>query len=337
MSQALLLPILAGLAAGGAVALIMVLLYVKRERASGEGIIKRARAEAEGLVASAVRDGSAAREKMVLDGRSEILKLREEIEKEAKQRRDEQARLERRIGERDRELEERARGLQQAERGVGDRDAALRRKEEELQGRIAEMDRLQKEELARLERLAGLSADEAKRELIARVEDEARSAAQALGREIREQAKRDAQKDARRIISMSIQRLAAESTAETTVAAVALPSDEMKGRIIGREGRNIRAFEQATGVDVIIDDTPDTVVISCFDPVRREVGRLALERLIADGRIHPGRIEEIVKKAKDDVDRGIVEAGEQAVYDIGIRGMHAELVKLVGRMKYRTL
>jgi ribonuclease Y len=135
---------------------------------------------------------------------------------------------------------------------------------------------------------------------------------------------------------MAIQRIAAEQTAESSVSAVVLPSDEMKGRIIGREGRNIRAFEAATGVDVIIDDTPDTVVVSCFEPVRREIGRLALERLIADGRIHPGRIEEIVKKAKEDVERGIVEAGEQAVYDTGIRGMHAELVKLVGRMKYRT-
>jgi ribonuclease Y len=336
MSQALLLPILAGLAAGGAVALIMVLLYVKRERASGEGIIKRARAEAEGLVANAVRDGTSAREKMVLDGRSEILKLREEIEKEAQHRRDEQARLERRIGERDRELEERARGLQQAERGVGDRDAALKRKEEELQGRISEMDRLHKEELARLERLAGLSADEAKRELIARVEDEARSAAQAMGRDIREAAKRDAQKDARRIISMSIQRLAAESTAETTVAAVALPSDEMKGRIIGREGRNIRAFEQATGVDVIIDDTPDTVVVSCFDPIRRETARRALESLITDGRIHPGRIEEVVAKARKELETELVELGERAAYDTGVHGLHPELIKHIGRMRYRT-
>src|SRR5438128_11367272 len=168
-----------------------------------------------------------------------------------------------------------------------------------------------------------------------RLEDEARSDAAALLRDIKEQAKKTADREAKTIVALAIQRIAAEHTAESTVAAVALPSDEMKGRIIGREGRNIRAFEAATGVDVIIDDTPDTVVVSCFEPVRREVGRLALERLIADGRIHPGRIEEIVKKAKSDVDTSIVEAGEQAVYDTGIRGMHAELVKLVGRMKYR--
>src|SRR5206468_1652677 len=157
-----------------------------------------------------------------------------------------------------------------------------------------------------------------------------------LVRNITEQARKNADREAKKIVALAIQRIAAEQTAESSVSAVLLPSDEMKGRIIGREGRNIRAFEAATGVDVIIDDTPDTVVVSCFEPVRREIGRLALERLIADGRIHPGRIEEIVKKAKADVDAGIVEAGEQAVYDIGIRGMHPELVKLVGRMKYRT-
>ena len=155
-------------------------------------------------------------------------------------------------------------------------------------------------------------------------------------RNITEQARKNADREAKKIVALAIQRIAADQTAESSVSAVVLPSDEMKGRIIGREGRNIRAFEAATGVDVIIDDTPDTVVVSCFEPVRREVGRLALERLIADGRIHPGRIEEIVKKAKSDVDASIVEAGEQAVYDTGVRGMHAELVKLVGRMKYRT-
>lgn len=336
MSQAFLLPILGGLAAGGAVALILVLFYVKRERASGEGIIRRARSESESLVANAVRDGTAAREKMVLQGREEIIKLREEIEKEGQRRREEQGRLERRIEERDRELEDRARGLQQVERGVGDRESSLRRREEDLTNRISEMERLQKEELSRLERMAGLTAEEAKRELIHRVEDEARASAQALARDIRENAKRDAQKDARRIISMSIQRLAAESTAESTVSTVALPSDEMKGRIIGREGRNIRAFEQATGVDVIIDDTPDTVVVSCFDPIRRETARRALEALIVDGRIHPGRIEEVVAKARKELETELVELGERAAYDTGVHGLHPELIKHIGRMRYRT-
>ena len=219
---------------------------------------------------------------------------------------------------------------------VDRRDQDLHKLERELQERTKALNNREQGISTRLEQVAGLTAQEAKQELIGRLENEARDEAAALVRSITEQAKKNADREAKKIVALAIQRIAAEQTAESSVSAVTLPSDEMKGRIIGREGRNIRAFEAATGVDVIIDDTPDTVVVSCFEPVRREIGRLALERLIADGRIHPGRIEEIVKKAKDDVDRGIIEAGEQAVYDIGIRGMHAELVKLVGRMKYRT-
>ena len=181
-----------------------------------------------------------------------------------------------------------------------------------------------------------MTAAEAKKELVRAIEDEAKAEAAALVRNAKEQAKREADREARSIIALAIQRVAADHTAESTTAAVALANDEMKGRIIGREGRNIRAFETATGVDVIIDDTPDTVVISCFDPVRREVARLALERLISDGRIHPGRIEDVVRKAQADVDTQIQEAGEQAVYDVGVHGLHPELVKLVGRMKFRT-
>jgi len=220
--------------------------------------------------------------------------------------------------------------------GVDHRERELRKTEQQLQERAHGLDKRSQEIGTRLEQVARLTAQEAKLEIVSRIENEARDEAAALVRNITEQAKKNADREAKKIIALAIQRIAAEQTAESSVSAVLLPSDEMKGRIIGREGRNIRAFEAATGVDVIIDDTPDTVVVSCFEPVRREIGRLALERLIADGRIHPGRIEEIVKKAKADVDAGIVEAGEQAVYDTGVRGMHAELVKLVGRMKYRT-
>jgi len=226
--------------------------------------------------------------------------------------------------------------LDQKLAGVDRRDQDLHKREQQLQERTGSLNKREQEIGARLEQIAGLTAQEAKLELITRLENEARDEAAALVRNITEQAKKNADREAKKIVALAIQRIAAEQTAESSVSAVVLPSDEMKGRIIGREGRNIRAFEAATGVDVIIDDTPDTVVVSCFEPVRREIGRLALERLIADGRIHPGRIEEIVQKAKADVDKGIVEAGEQAVYDIGIRGMHPELVKLVGRMKYRT-
>jgi len=219
-------------------------------------------------------------------------------------------------------LDERERALDGRGRGLGERERALTAAELEAR--------------SRLEKIAGLTAQEAKQELLRRLEDEARNEAAALARDLKEQARKSADKEAKKILALAIQRLAPESTAESTVSAVALPSDEMKGRIIGREGRNIRAFEAATGVDVIIDDTPDTVVVSCFDPVRREVGRLALERLITDGRIHPGRIEEVVEKARGEVDASIVEAGEQAVYETGIKGMHPELMKLVGRMRYRT-
>jgi len=226
--------------------------------------------------------------------------------------------------------------LDQKLAGVDRRDQEQRQLDKQMQERGRALDTREKDIAARLERVAGLSSQEAKLELVRRLEDEARDEASALVRDIKEQATKNADREAKKIVALAIQRIAADQTAETSVSTVALPSDEMKGRIIGREGRNIRAFEAATGVDVIIDDTPDTVVVSCFEPVRREIGRLALERLIADGRIHPGRIEEVVKKAKIDVDTGIVEAGEQAVYETGIRGLHPELVRLVGRMKYRT-
>src|SRR2546427_1398243 len=226
--------------------------------------------------------------------------------------------------------------LDQKLAGVDRREEELRRNEQQLQERGRALDKRQQEIGTRLEQVAGLTAQEAKLELVSRLENEARDEAAALVRNITEQARKNADREAKKIIALASQRIAAEQTAESSVSAVALPSDEMKGRISGREGRNIRAFEAATGVDVIIDDTPDTVVVSCFDPVRREVGRLALERLITDGRIHPGRIEEIVDKARIEVDASVLEAGEQAVYETGIKGMHPELVKLVGRMRYRT-
>jgi len=226
--------------------------------------------------------------------------------------------------------------LDQKLAGVDQRDQELRKYDQQLQDRTRALGKREQDISARLEQVAGLTAQEAKAELISGIEGAARDDAAALVRNITEQAKKNADREAKKIIALAIQRIAAEQTAESSVSAVVLPSDEMKGRIIGREGRNIRAFEAATGVDVIIDDTPDTVVVSCFDPVRREVGRLALEHLITDGRIHPGRIEEVVKKAQAEVDAGILEAGEQAVHETGIRGLHAELVKLVGRMKYRT-
>lgn len=256
-----------------------------------------------------------AMQRATLESREEIVRMRDRLEVEIRQRRADIDGRASDVERRERQAEVRHRDLAAREQGVAELEQDVR---------------------VRLEQVAGLSAQDAKQELLRRFEDEARSEAAAIGRDIRELAKRDADREAKKIVALAIQRIAADQTVESTVAAVALPSDEMKGRIIGREGRNIRAFEAATGVDVIIDDTPDTVVISCFDPIRREVGRLALGNLIADGRIHPGRIEEVVKKAQEEVDAGLVEAGELAAYEAGILGMHAELIRLVGRMKYRT-
>jgi ribonuclease Y len=212
---------------------------------------------------------------------------------------------------------------------VSDRKKAVQQREQEL-------DELVTEHRQRLEQVSGLSAEEAKEALKRELVVRAKSEAAASLRDIKEDAKRTGDREARKIIAMAMQRLAADQATETTVSAVALPNDDMKGRIIGREGRNIRAFETATGVDVIIDDTPDTVVVSCFDPIRREVARRAMEQLIADGRIHPGRIEEVVARVRTELEQQLVQTGEETVYELGVRGMHEELVKLVGRMKYRT-
>src|SRR5690349_6703938 len=257
-----------------------------------------------------------------LEVKEELLRAREGLERELMGRRQEVERRQQTLDQKVTDIENRQRQLGRLEEGLKEREKGLAGLEAE--GR------------ARLERVAGLSAADAKQELVRALEDEARSDAAALVRDIKEQAKKNADREARKIVAIAIQRIAAEQTAESTVAAVPLPSDEMKGRIIGREGRNIRAFETATGVDVIIDDTPDTVSVSCFDPIRREVARRALEALIQDGRIHPGRIEEVVQKSQKELDAQLIELGEQAAYDTGIHGLHPELIKLVGRMRYRT-
>ena len=310
------LAVVSALAGGGAAAGLAFYIVGRRvERRVAEAAARAAAAENERALVDA-------QQRLVLSAKEELLAAREAFEREAARRRGETERRERTLEERSGALDERERALEEKGKAFAARAQALAAGEQEAR--------------ARLERIAGLTAQEAKQELLRGLEDEARNEAAALARDLKEQARKGADKEAKKILALAIQRLAAESTAETTVSAVALPSDEMKGRIIGREGRNIRAFEAATGVDVIIDDTPDTVVVSCFEPVRREVGRLALERLIADGRIHPGRIEEVVDKARAEVEASILEAGERAVYETGIKGMHPELVKLVGRMRYRT-
>ncbi|MBL8979103.1 MAG: ribonuclease Y [Gemmatimonadetes bacterium] len=329
-------PLLEGLAAGLVVATVAFLIYSRTQRQSALRTLASARAEAQALVADASTKALEARNQIVLEGKMETLKLREDLDKEAQRRREEWERFERRAEERDLSLERKLEEVRRQESGFSARESVVQKAEAALRQREADLERRVGEERMRLERIAGLTGEEARREVLQRAEDEARGQAQALARDIREQAKRAADKDARKIVALAVQRIAAEHTAETTVAAVALPSDEMKGRIIGREGRNIRAFEQATGVDVIIDDTPDTVIISCFDPVRRETARRALEALITDGRIHPGRIEELVAKCGKELQAELVELGEKAAFETGVHGLHPELVKLIGRMRYRT-
>jgi ribonuclease Y len=319
----LLVAVLGGGLVAGAAFFVLGRRLARREAAAAAAAATRAAAaERDGMIEEAKRQAQ-------LAAREELVQTREAFEDEVSTRRGELERREVALDRRLTELEERATRLERGEQSVA---ARVR----ELDGRERQVAGQEEEVRERLATVAGLSQEEARREILRAAEDRARAEAAALQRDIKEQARREADREARRIVTLAIQRLAAEQTAESTVAAVPLPSDELKGRIIGREGRNIRAFEAATGVDVIIDDTPDTVVVSCFDPVRREVGRLALERLIADGRIHPGRIEEVVAKAREEIEAGLVEAGEQAAYETGIHGLHPELIRLVGRMKYRT-
>ncbi len=328
----------------GALGLISSVVWHAVGRRSGrkEEVAEQRRAKATGeetaarLVDEARREVETLRKGAVVAGKEEILQLREGIEQEMRQRRGDVEREEKRVLERE-GLLDRARESHEGreiemQRRLGD----IGKREVQSTDRETELTRLVEDERRRLEQLAGLSAEAAKAELMRRMEDAALADASSRLREIRESAKRNAEREAKKIVALAVQRVAAETTAETTVSAVSLPNDEMKGRIIGREGRNIRAFELATGVDVIIDDTPDTVVVSCFDPVRRETARLALEKLVSDGRIHPGRIEEVVAKARKEVEVMIVETGEQAAYEVGVAGLHPELIKLIGRMRWRT-
>jgi ribonuclease Y len=307
-----------------------------REGARRELDKAQARDEASVILRRAEEEAENLRRAGELAGREEGFRLREAWEGEEGRRREELERSERRIEERSDAMDRQFERLSDRETDLEERAGDLAEREKHVSSLEVEVERTLTESRARLEKLAGMSAEEAKRTLTEAMEDEARADAANRLREIREEAQREADREARKILALAIQRMAADQTAETTVSVVQLPSDEMKGRIIGREGRNIRAFEQATGVDVIIDDTPEAVVLSAFDPVRREVARLALEHLIEDGRIHPGRIEETVSKAAVDVEEQMVQAAEEVLYELGIHNVHAEIVKTLGRLKFRT-
>ena len=289
------------------------------------GILEAARGEADGL-----------RRAAELQGKEEGYRLKQELLEEAEQRRAELDKTEKRLGEKEEGLERKLDVLDQRQERVAQREEEAGKRREELKA-FEEQLKVDRAQLtARLEKIAGLTAKEARAELISGIEDEARAEASRTVRDIRERARREAEREARKIIAMSVQRLAVDHSSEITVSVVPLPSDDMKGRIIGREGRNIRSFEAATGVDVVVDDTPEAVILSSFDPIRREVARIAMERLVADGRIHPGRIEEVVEKAGEDVKSGMLEAAEEVLYDLGIHDLPESLVEVLGNLKFRT-
>lgn len=313
---------LACLAVGGLVGMIL-------RKKIAEGKIGSAEAEATRIVNEAKQEAEAKKKEQLLSAKEEILQLRNETERELKERRNEVTRQERRINQKEENLDRKTEALEQ-------KNELLDRKLKDNDAVRAKIDEALAAEMAKLETISGYTAEEAKQELISLTESEAKhELAQKLD-ELETQFKEEANEKAKNILSLAIQRCAADHVAESTVSTVALPSEDMKGRIIGREGRNIQKLETLTGVELIIDDTPEVITLSGFDPVRREVARFALEKLIADGRIHPARIEEMVEKSKREVDALIKQAGERATFEVGVHGLHPDLVKLLGRLRYRT-
>ncbi|MDD2648766.1 MAG: ribonuclease Y [Eubacteriales bacterium] len=305
-------------------------------RSVAEKKIGRTEEYAKNLLNDAMHKAEEKKKETLLAAKEEVLRLRTELDKEIKERRAEVSRQERRVTQREETLDKKMDNLDAREEGLNKKEEAISQKQEDVQRVREEADSYLGKQVAETERIAGMTQDEAKQELIARIQKDAFRDAAAMVRDIESQAKDEAEKKARNIIALAIQKCAADHVAETTVSVIALPSDDMKGRIIGREGRNIRALETATGVDLIIDDTPEAVIVSAFDPIRREIARITIEKLIMDGRIHPARIEEMVDKARREVENQIREAGEQAVFETNQHGIHHELVKLLGRMKFRT-
>jgi len=298
--------------------------YLARQMVANQQI-RSARKEARRLLDEA----TAKHKEVLLEAKEEATKVRNAAEAESREHRLQSQRLERRLDQKEEALGRKLDSLERRERDLDNRAKGIERTKVELE-------RIRKEQLAKLESLSGISSDEAKRSLLQTLEQEVKEEASRQVRIWEAQVKEEADKEAQRVLATAIQRCTTDVVSETTVSTISLPSDEMKGRLIGREGRNIRALEQATGVDLIIDDTPETVTISSFDPVRREIARIALNRLILDGRIHPARIEEVVEKAKTEVEVVIRNEGEQAAYEGGVPGLHPELIKLLGQLKFRT-
>ncbi|EFV01800.1 YmdA/YtgF family protein [Pseudoramibacter alactolyticus ATCC 23263] len=313
-----------------AVGIVIALIagYMIRKMTS-EAKLGSAEAEAKRIVEDAVREGETQKKEMLFNAKEEVIQIKETHEAENRERRSELQKMENRLMKKEENLDRKNASLDKSREKLDRRGKELDQKQKKLAG-------MMDEKMAELERVAGMSRDEARDVLMEEVSREARADAAVLAKRIEDEAKADANKRANEIVAQSIQRYAADHVAESTVSVVNLPSDEMKGRIIGREGRNIRALEKMTGIDLIIDDTPEAVVLSGFDPIRREVARMALERLIVDGRIHPARIEEVVNKCRKELDAQIKEVGERACFDTGIHNVHPEIVRLLGRLKFRT-
>lgn len=294
-----------------------------------EAKIKSAEEAAAKILIDAKKESETRKKEALLEAKEEIHRLRSEAEKENKERHNEIVRQEKRLQKKEEDID---RKLESIER----KEEAIRKKDADIEGIRVSVLELQQRKLQELEEISGISTSEAKQILLSSIEDEIKHEAAILIKDIENSAKEEGEKRAREIVAAAIQRVAADHVAETTVSVVALPNEEMKGRIIGREGRNIRTLETLTGIDLIIDDTPEAVILSGFDPVRREIARVALEKLILDGRIQPGRIEEMVEKSKKEVDQRIWDEGEQATFDTNVHGLHSELIKLLGRLKFRT-
>ena len=310
-------------------AVISHFLTVSNLKNNAESKIGNAEARAREIIDDAVKTAEAKKKESLLEIKEESIKNKNELEKETKERRSELQRYEKRVLSKEEALDKKSEAIER-------REAGFTAKEEELRQREAKVEELSQQRVQELERISGLTSEQAKEYLLKTVEEDVKHDTAKMIKELEAQAKEEADKKAKEYVVTAIPRCAADHVAETTISVVQLPSDEMKGRIIGREGRNIRTLETLTGVELIIDDTPEAVVLSGFDPIRREVARIALEKLIVDGRIHPARIEEMVEKAQKEVDTMIREEGEAAALEVGVHGIHPELIKLLGRMKFRT-
>jgi ribonuclease Y len=314
---------------GGVALIIGLLLGIVIRKNVAESKIKSAEAEARRIIEDGIKDSETKKKEAIIEAKDEIHKMRNEAERENKERRNELKKLETRLLKKEETLDKKSEITEQREENLNKRTKQIEIKEKQIH-EIEERQRVE------LEKISGLSTEEAKNMLLDGIKKDVEHEAAIMVKEIEREAKENADRKAREVISYAIQKCAADHVAETTVSVVDLPNDEMKGRIIGREGRNIRALETLTGIDLIIDDTPEAVVISGFDPIRREVARIALEKLINDGRIHPARIEEMVDRAKKEIDIEIKEEGEKAAFDTGVNNIHPEIIKLLGRLKYRT-